>query len=260
MNGQKKPCALCQEYNPLINSHLIPKFIYKLIRENQPYSDDKDKTPIIFNSKNKTIQKDVRQEKEFLLCKSCEELFQKKETIMSNIIRDIQKMPVSEKEDLFYKEDISNTFKNLNLYFSPKIVDDIKYFLISYIYRQYISTKFSGVIIDTMTASKMRDFLLNPQNTLELPIIIHVHKGKNHSLATSVRTVSSNGFRHLLFLIPEFHIHIILEDKTNSLSLNELVIIPIDFDESDEIKNQLKIDLKSARITKNAKSYIERYI
>lgn len=66
-------CALCRERHDLIDSHLMPKSAYKSLKGR----DAGRGSPVILNQSSGTaISSDV-QIKQYLLCKSCEDLFSK---------------------------------------------------------------------------------------------------------------------------------------------------------------------------------------
>lgn len=44
-------CPLCRKNKELVQSHLISKFVYKIIRECQPYEKINDCSPMIVDSR-----------------------------------------------------------------------------------------------------------------------------------------------------------------------------------------------------------------
>jgi hypothetical protein len=68
LNGK---CALCNKVTELEESHIIPKFVFKWLKETTPTAIRNLGTP------NKRVQDGF---KEYLLCHECEDLFNKWET------------------------------------------------------------------------------------------------------------------------------------------------------------------------------------
>jgi hypothetical protein len=67
----KGKCALCNRTTELLESHIIPRFAFKWLKETAPTAIRNAKNP------NMRVQDGV---KEYLLCNECENLFNKWET------------------------------------------------------------------------------------------------------------------------------------------------------------------------------------
>ena len=158
-----KQCALCQNTRELKDSHLIPKFIYKIIRHNQPYINENKKIPMVVDHRLGNIQKSCRQEKEFLLCTACEGRFQNNEKSISVIIKSIQKMENHSKTNLCYlnKDSYEVPNQEFNMFFTPENTDQLTYFTISYIYRQLVSVRLGNSSITNEVLLDMREYLLS---------------------------------------------------------------------------------------------------
>lgn len=71
-------CPLCRKNKELVQSHLISKFVYKIIRECQPYEKINDCSPMIVDSRLGLLQKSTRQEKKFSFVLHVKSYFLKK--------------------------------------------------------------------------------------------------------------------------------------------------------------------------------------
>ncbi len=79
----KKKCKLCDQEKKLCNSHIFPEFLYK-----PTYDESHSFISVSANPRLPTrpIQKGFR---EYLLCRDCEEQFNKYETYTADLLREI---------------------------------------------------------------------------------------------------------------------------------------------------------------------------
>ncbi|MEH4627058.1 hypothetical protein PO369_26185 [Phytobacter diazotrophicus] len=153
-------CPLCRKNKKLVESHMISKFVYKIIRECQPYEKISDCSPMIVDNRLGILQKSTRQEKQILLCSECEELFSAKETAVARVIRELQKTDVRHQKILAYEKDLCRELNGQDtLYFTDERVSVIKYFAVLNLFRNIVCEKLPRLVRKEII--KIRKYLLH---------------------------------------------------------------------------------------------------
>lgn len=248
-------CPLCRKNKELVQSHLISKFVYKIIRECQPYEKINDCSPMIVDSRLGLLQKSTRQEKQILLCSACEELFSEKETAMAKIIRELQRTDVRQKKILAYQKELCSKLNGQDiLYFTDEKVSAIKYFAILNLFRNIVCERVPRIVRKELI--KIRKYLLR-ESDYSVPLIIHVNDSDFFPIATTPFKIDSDNCYHYIFLIPEFLFHFFFCMPQLNLQFNDIMIMPEHLSSKEEVEVHLRNSTKDIRIANNAKKYIK---
>ena len=256
-------CGLCGGARKLKNSHIMPRFIYQIIRNNQPYEDERDKPPMVADRKTNTLQKSVRQDKKHLFCCECEGLFSAKETVMSKVIADIMAMDTSKKSlSLAYSTYlVSDDFANFpgdvknSLYFNAPLVEDIKYFFLSMIYREVIC---EGIKVNDTFLKGVREYLLGKRESFNVNLFVRVNSSSNNfTLAASVVAWEADQETRFRGLVPEFFFCLIFDKDNPVPDKDNILIVPEDLANCAEVDSFLRSSISTKRIAENAKNYLK---
>lgn len=250
---ENKKCALCENNYQLQNSHLIPKFIYKNIRENHRNVDNP--YPIVSEKNINLIQKSQRQKTEKLFCKKCENLFSTYEKEMSILINKIQKLPLCVIENspnhkkLSVKDD-----KNIMSILTDNAIENIKLFSLSYIFRWIaIEENINSEKIDTLISIR-KEFLEKEDTYYSMKLT--VNKGENFYIASSPNYYETNTFSIYIFTIPEFIIEIHI-NKNKELKKTQFFDVKIDnFITNYYIHKNVKVNFIERKVAEKTKKYI----
>jgi len=115
-------CKLCLTDNKLVNSHIIPEFLYKTLYDEKTHRFiciTADPSIVTYTKRKGYYEK--------LLCNDCEEVISKYETYASRFLRGMEKVKIIESEILFTVEGINYKY--------------LKLFLLSILWRVHISSK-----------------------------------------------------------------------------------------------------------------------
>lgn len=249
-------CALCTQRRPLRQSHLIPKFIYQIVRRNQPYQQDHEKVPVIVSNESKTIQKDVRQYKIPLLCECCEGLFSAKETAMASIIASVPK-GFADKDFMAYGgASVFNALsERMGCFFTPKKISVMKYFFLSCVFRQVVAEKRS---INKIFLKALKRYLLGGGGVFGVRLLFKVNSGNSHPMATSISLFSDRTFTHGLILVPEFLMHVIITERTPVLDEDTIIVTPEDFQFDVQVNQICQLNVGDYKIASSFQAYLDR--
>lgn len=249
-------CALCLLRKPLRSSHIIPKFIYQIVRRNQPYEKEHEKVPVVVSNESGTIQKDVRQYKRPLFCETCEELFSAKETAMAAIISNIAQ-GFSDGEFMGYGgEGFYDQIKEkLKPFFTPQKISAMKYFFLSCVFRQVIAEKRS---INKAFLKGTRRYLLGKNPSFGVQLIIKVNSGESLPMATSIALSGSGSHTHGLILVPDFLMHLILDEQNPILTEDQIIVTPEDFDRDTQVNQLCLMNADDYKIASRFQEYLDR--
>jgi len=140
-------CALCRLEAELEESHIIPKFVYRSLKKKSPTGNMR-----MTSDPNKKVQDG---DKLFLLCGSCEDLFNNYETLFAgNVYHKFQSVTLKEFEYDSWLERFIVSVNWRNLYLD--IIDFVK--------KQNINARELEHLIDC--EQKLREFLLNKNEGL----------------------------------------------------------------------------------------------
>lgn len=248
-------CPLCRKNKELVESHLISKFVYKIIRECQPYENINDCSPMVVDNRLGTLQKSQRQEKQTLLCSICENLFSAKETAIAKIIRELQKTNIRKQKVLAYQKELCSEFDEQDiLFFTHEIANVIKYFAMLNLFRNIICDNVPRLVRKELM--KIRKYLLHEVD-YSLPLVVYVNDKDFFPIATTPFKVDSGNCYHYIFLIPEFLFHFFISIPPLTLEFNDILIMPEDLSTKEDVEIHLKNAIKGVRIANNAKKYIK---
>lgn len=252
-------CKLCGVKCNLQDSHIIPKFLYKYMIN---ITDD---NLTQFMGGLNLWQKSNRQLKETLLCSDCEQRLGNNETAFSDIFKNINlttdrnvftygELGEADYNELlkkgFTKKDIDN-----ELIKSPiaSKIDVIRFFAISYIFRELVRNKRNNnsYKIHNSDIDRIRNFLMGSDN-LRFMLNVHIHNDKpEFNLFSTVMVMDGlPDWKHYVFYIPNMLFHVAINTKEESNKLYKTSITPSNLfhDEIDTLKliKKLQSDAKIA--------------
>lgn len=144
-------CKLCLSENvELVDSHLMPKWVYKSVLNRDNPSDS---APIIVSKKSAYLSN--KQDKHHLMCQKCDQMIGAKEDYVSRIT-------IAGSTPLIanYTEDIKGKTDNLDLPFPKEIsLESIAYFAISIIWRYSLEHQNKSIQLGKYQES-IRNYLL----------------------------------------------------------------------------------------------------
>lgn len=257
MKNKRTPrCALCAQRRPLRKSHIIPKFIYQVVRRNQPYKQEHEKVPVVVSNESKTIQKDVRQYKIPLLCECCEGLFSAKETLMASMISSLPQ-GITNKDFMGYGgADLFNVVSaNMTCFFTPEKISAMKYFFLSCVFRQVVAEKRS---INKIFLKGLKRYLLGGSAIFGVNLLFKVNNGESHPMATSISLCSDRTYTHGLILIPEFLMHLIITECKPVLDEDTILVTPEDFELDVQINKLCRMNVGDYKVSSSFQAYLDR--
>lgn len=146
--GYKMKCALCRQEAELEESHVIPKFVFKSLKKHSPTGNMR-----MTNEPNKKVQDG---DKMYLLCGSCEDLFNNDETMFAgSVYHKFQQGTLKEFEYGAWLERFIVSVNWRNLYLD----------IIEFVKEQNINAIELEYLIDC--EKKLREFLLNDSQELK---------------------------------------------------------------------------------------------
>lgn len=232
MKNQK--CRLCNKSAELKKSHLLAKSFYKIIaRSFEPH----DSASIWASRKDKSLHYTNSQIVKKLLCKECEDRFNKcgEEYVISLCLKNPQRFKIKRKLDTstpsIHKQGVS--------YFSPSDIPELDsqkllYFAASIVWR-VVATNWSNEDISKMHGSlpqelekSLQDFLLNKTDFPEdIYITVCVDSDHDPLPILSFPTGDFKNRKHMSFFIPGIKFNIFYGqevDKSLSETMNDLNI------------------------------------
>lgn len=267
-------CFLCEQDEDLRESHIISRFVYRFMQKTVGDGNE----IVQFDSQKNLLQLSNRQLKKRLFCGKCEQLLGKNETDFSTIFHDINSQKPNERqyygnpEKLILKIQNDATLKGkytreqiskeitLFLKSSPFYNKDdiVKYFAISYIFRELLRNDYE---IPDFYIQKMRKYLLNIEY-FDFIIDIRLNNHPNSfNLFTSVIVFDTHeNWKHFVFCLPNMLFHIAFSVKCEiSNKFKELMIIPdnlFNFNDETKILSLIRDFQKDAKIAQNAQAIL----
>lgn len=258
-----RTCKLCKNKNELQESHVIPKLLYRYMRRYQDRIKNL-KGLLTIDSRNRKIDITQNQWKNFLFCRSCEQILSKNETKFAKILHQINEIPKKEISNIFYHSEINfiiNEITNDNKFSTSEIneiieknyLDDekaetLKYFAASFVLRQLY-------IIDNTLGKKevkdIEDYLLGKSNG-NFSLILKINNtGDFKSVSSTFPIDGLDEFKHYTFLAPEMWFHLIFDIK-NHLDKPKIVITTENLLKEPVIKKLFSQAFKNATATQKA--------
>lgn len=168
-------CKLCLKEKELCNSHIIPEYYYKPLYEDEPRRLYK-----LSNSREKKIKFPQKGLREYLFCRSCEDIFMRYEQYAENVVDRIKSTNNVSEGDFFYLEDVS--YKEFRL------------FQLSILFRASICTKdFFNTIDVGFYEDILREWLIDG------------NPGKYHQFSCGLTLILENvGTSNQIIMYPDF--------------------------------------------------------
>lgn len=106
-------------------------------------------------------------------------------------------------------------------------------------------------------SKSLRKFL-QEKSDLNCNIIIKVNSDANHVVTSSTIHIKKKNFNHYHLLVPEFFVHIIIDDKNPVPKKYELVVIPENLHTDEVVASIIKMAIEGKRITKSVHDILNK--
>lgn len=154
-NPPKTTCALCLEGRPLLKSHILPKFVYRLIRTEE-HTD-----PIIVQRGRAFLSS--KEEREPLLCSECEGRFHWGENYIAPLLQKAANGRTRlQSETKLISDHGEKQVRSLGSLDMPRI----KYFALSILWRSSVSTLVPQCCLGERYSESLRGYLFNRDQSL----------------------------------------------------------------------------------------------
>jgi len=215
-------CGLCRDQSELIDSHLLPKSAYKQIRGEIAGRQ----SPVILNQSSGTACSSDAQVTQFLLCKSCEDLFSKHGERQIGLLWST-KSGFALRESLNKLEPIASK-RHVTAYNANEIehLDSLLYFAISIFWRAHMwdwkGNHSYGRALGAKYSEMFRSFLLKKGDITDTYLIVSVNSNDRYDSLMSLPTTRKEfgGVLHT-FHVPGLRFELLI-GKSIHRALDEL--------------------------------------
>ncbi|MFJ4143611.1 hypothetical protein [Pseudomonas sp. NPDC089734] len=174
---------------------------------------------------------------------------------MASIISDVAQSFHEQRFMGYGGVEIYNKYKDeLEFFFTPEKISAIKYFFLSCVFRQVIAEERP---INKVFMRGLKRYLLGKNPGFGIQLILKVNSGESHPMATSIALLSSGTHAHGLILVPEFLMHLIIDEQQPVLAEDRITVVPEDFEHDADVNRLCRINAEDYRIAPKFQAYLD---